>query len=261
MQTTQAFPKAHELPLANAPLVRVLAQVRFEQILTIQNQASLAPFQDAIRETYPLFRAERSRTVVKSPEGSLTIEQPPIWKFCDLAEEWKISLAPDFLAIDTTVYRSRDEFLARFEMVLEAFSRHLKPGVISRVGIRYIDRITDEALSMIPSLVRPQFVGVLNGIPNVKPEATASEALFKLGDNHLFARWGLLPPEATVDPAALEPINKVSWILDIDSSNSKRQPWNQSVLQTSLQELACISYDFFRWAVTDDFLDYYGAKT
>jgi hypothetical protein len=44
-----------EVPLINAPLVRVIAQVRFPPILSIEQQAFVGSFQEAIRAEYPKY--------------------------------------------------------------------------------------------------------------------------------------------------------------------------------------------------------------
>jgi uncharacterized protein (TIGR04255 family) len=261
MKKTNGFPEVAEIHLPNAPLVKVLAQIRFEKILTIQDESSIAPFQDSIREMYPVFRTERTRTLINAAAGiPNVIEHPTVWKFSDIHETWKISLTSDFIAIETSAYSSRDAFLARFENVIVAFSRTLKPGVITRIGIRYIDRLTGDALAIIPEIVRHELVGLLAGSNVSQLETTASEALFSLGNDQLFARWALLPPRSTIDPNVLEPIDRQSWILDIDSSHSVRQAWDQDILKNKLKELSCTSYNFFRWAVTPAFLKFYGGK-
>lgn len=235
--------------------------MRFESILSIENQASLAPFQDAIREHYPVLRASKGRTtIVNQANGSISFNSHAVWKFSDLNDKWRVSLAPTFIALETTDYRSRSEFIEKFAFILSALSTHFRPGVITRTGIRYIDRLKGDALGSIKNLVRTELLGVLSSDVETSLSAATSEALFLLDENRLFARWGSLPPNATTDPQMIKPDSNPSWVLDIDVSKSGGRPWQLSSLQSELNQLAEIGYNFFRWAVTDKFLTYFGGK-
>ena len=83
-----------------------------------------------------------------------------------------------------------------------------------------------------------------------------SESMFALDGARLLARWGRLPPDATVDPAAIEP----SWILDLDMFSAEPVPFSTERVLEDAQRFAERIYTFFRWAVTDDFLRRYGGK-
>ena len=50
-----------EVPLKDAPLVRVIAQIRFPEILSIEQRDFVAPFQEAIRGTYSVLRQEQAQ--------------------------------------------------------------------------------------------------------------------------------------------------------------------------------------------------------
>ncbi|MGA7328789.1 MAG: TIGR04255 family protein, partial [Rhodomicrobium sp.] len=56
-------PPSAEVPLPDAPLVRVLAQVSFPQIFNIAKADTVAPFQERIRGEYPLTQPEVLHTV------------------------------------------------------------------------------------------------------------------------------------------------------------------------------------------------------
>jgi hypothetical protein len=49
-------PLPTEVPLKDAPLVRVIAQLRFPDSLSVGQRDSIAPFQEAIRAKYPVLR-------------------------------------------------------------------------------------------------------------------------------------------------------------------------------------------------------------
>ena len=53
-----------EIPLRNAPLVRVIAQVRFPLIASIDKRGFIAAFQEGLRDTYPVLRQETIQGLV-----------------------------------------------------------------------------------------------------------------------------------------------------------------------------------------------------
>jgi uncharacterized protein (TIGR04255 family) len=87
-----------------------------------------------------------------------------------------------------------------------------------------------------------------------------SESLFTVPDTkaHLRARWGHIPANGTVDPAAIEPVDTPSWLLDLDMFSIGPWPFDTERLVAEARMYAERIYTFFRWAVTDEFLRRYG---
>lgn len=258
MDKAPIFPKAEEVLLPRAPLIAVLGQVRFEPILSIQNPINFAPFQDAVRSQYPILRKEMRFSARLTAEGAVK-NKTAIWRLFDPTEKWRISLSSDFIAIQTMEYKSRDEFLNKFKFALEALNTHFQPGLVTRTGIRYIDKLSGDDLGKIRELVKPELLGVLSSEIQESIKASINEAHFEIGSHRLFSRWGLIPPNGTIDPAVIKPQNTVSWILDIDTTNPVRKTWNLNQLSEEFSELADINYSFFRWAVKKEFLENFGA--
>lgn len=253
-------PPPPELPLENAPLVRVITQVRFPPILAIEQRDFVAPFQEALRATYPVLRQEQAQGVLVSPAGVAPVKPQTAWRFADVDGHWRVSLTPEFLALETTQYRSRTDFLGRLRTVVAALDEHVEPKLIDRLGIRYIDRITGAAVDDIAKLVLSEVRGIM-GTPVASHAAhVLAETMFELDDARIVARWGLLPPGATVDPAAIEPAPHKSWILDIDMFSASPIPFSVDRVVDDAKRYAERIYTFFRWAVTDDFLRRYGGK-
>lgn len=251
-----------EVPLKEAPLIHVLAQVRFSSILSIQKSDFVAPFQEEIRGKYPILQAEQTRGLILGPQGMEPTEPRVTWRFADVSGSWRVSLAPDFVALETTLYSSRSDFLERLKDVLIALDVHVKPQIVERFGMRYIDRLVDPYTKEILKLVRPEVAGVIATEFREHVHQTISESLFNLpgGQDQILARWGILPENTTIDPAAVEPINEPSWILDLDMSLSNQREFDVEALMGEAQRFAERIYTFFRWAVTDDFLRRFGGE-
>ena len=257
---TSAIPA--EVPLPDAPLVRVIAQVRFPAILSIERHDFIAPIQEAIRSQYPILRAEQTPGLTVGPPGALPRAPQVIWRFADIEGNWRVSLAPDFVAIETTAYRSRKDFFTRFEKLVQALAEQVSPRIVDRLGVRYIDRVTGEAVQNISQLVRHEILGIIATAAAEQAHYTLSESVFTLPElsAQLLARWGLLPTGGTVDPAAIEPFAEPSWILDLDLFRSAPSVFDPEEIVTRARAYAERIYAFFRWVVTDDFLRRYGGQ-
>lgn len=249
-----------EVPLKDAPLVRVIAQFRFPEILSVEQRDFVAPFQEAIRRTYSVLRQEQTQGILLSPSGAAPAKSQIAWRFSDTEGFWRVSLTPEFLALETTKYVSRSDFFGRLKSLAEALDEHIEPGQLDRLGVRYIDRITGDAVDDIAKLVRPEVRGITGTIAATHAVHALSESMFELPEARVLARWGCLPPGATVDPAAIEPENEKSWILDLDMFSSAPMPFIVEDVVAEAQRYAERIYTVFRWAVTDDFLVRYGGK-
>ena len=264
--TPLAGPPPPEVPLTDPPLVRVIAQVRFPVIASLEKREFIGSFQEAIRGVYPVLRPEESRGVVLGPQGVIDARSNTSWRFTEASGPWRVTLAPDFLALDTTRYSSRDDFMRRLEVVLQALKDHVDPKVVDRLGVRYIDRVSGEQdLTDLPKLVRPEVAGIL-GSPLAKHARHAiSENVFVLPEDEgqVTVRWGLLPAQSTVDPGGLDPIDEPSWILDTDAFQSFPAGTRELSVNSVVEQARGFAeriYSIFRWAVTDELLRRYGGE-
>lgn len=251
-----------EVPLRDAPLVRVIAQVRFPVIVAIEKRDFVGAFQEEIRDVYPVFRPEQTQGFVRGPQGLTPLPAQVVWRFGDEQEAWRISLGFDFVALETNAYTSRGDFVQRLGAVIEALQRHIEPKTIDRLGVRYIDRITGDALESIERFVRPEVLGIAATPAASHARHTLGESLFAVPDSdaELQARWGSVPARGAVDPAAIEPIDLPSWILDLDMFRKASRAFDREAIIADVRLFAERIYTFFRWAVTEDFLRHYGGE-
>lgn len=130
------------------------------------------------------------------------------------------------------------------------------------MGVRYIDRVSGEHLARLPELVRPEVLGIRGATIDggVEVVHTLADALFKLDDASEFrSRWGLLPTGATYDPG-IEPAGEQSWVLDLDHYSAQPVDFDLAAISGKVATFCDRIYRFFRWSVTDEFLDEFGAE-
>jgi len=256
-------PSPPEVPLPNAPLVSVIAQVRFPTLLTVRNPDRVAPFQEAIREQYPHLDQQNTIMVVSGGAPSAVSEPVAVvhWRFADDAAnfKWRVSLSQDFIAVETRAYESRQDFMERLESILQTLGETLAPTHMMRFGMRYIDQIRGEPLARIDTLLRKEVLGV---VPCAGPDArqVITEFAAPAEPGELLARWGRLPVNMTVDPNLLPPVQEDSWLIDLDVSRTGQVAFEAKGIVETARSAAERVYAVFRWMVTEEFLKAYGGK-
>lgn len=246
-----------EVPLPLAPLELVIVQVRFPLILAVEDAGQVTSFQEAIRESYPVLRREEIEDA--GPTGTGPIRSMTAWRFSSTDETWRVSLTPQFVTLETRRYTSRKDLLLRFEVVVRALASHFRPATVDRLGIRYLDRIAGSTTEELLPLIQPELRGLLGSQLVPQMVASFSESMFEIGSARLAARWGVLPPGSTIE-ALGEPLEERSFILDLDMFSSYPAPFGLDEVVVQAESYAERIYAFFRWMVTDAFLERYGGS-
>jgi uncharacterized protein (TIGR04255 family) len=256
-------PPPPEVPLTDTPLVRVIAQLRFPPILSIDNKDFVASFQEAIREEYPILQPIQSQSLILSADNSQTSAiLQTTWCFLDTSHNWRISLANNAVTIETIKYTSRKEFLARLKTLLTSVHSKFHLSQVDRFGMRYIDRVSGKNLKEISQLIRPEMAGIVSTDLQEYMQQVLHESLFllPLQEAQIAARWGKIPGNFTFDPYSIEAITEPSWILDLDMSSTKEQEFSIDFLMQKAHDFTERLYTFFRWVVNDEFLRRYGGE-
>jgi uncharacterized protein (TIGR04255 family) len=192
------------------------------------------------------------------------IEEMRIWRFADKAVDfsWRVSLGTGFVALETTAYRSRTDFLTRLALVLKATEKHFKPAHAQRLGVRHVNRLGGEALEKIATLIKPNALGILADTDELGGAALhlLSEAQLLTVEGLLLSRWGSLPANSTYDPEVLPPLQEPSWIMDFDMFNEADVPFDSEALLHSATAFAERVYGVFRKMVTVEFLRFFGGE-
>ena len=251
-----------EIALPEAPLVKVLAQLRYPRPLDFNEITSIESASRSLASRYPVGREVKATAVVITPSG---LSQEPTseknWIFEDVNANWKVTIASQFVALETSRYSSRDDFVARFAEIVHIISESLRPPVYDRLGIRYINRLEGaDTVQDLPRLVRPvALAGLTVPHEDVQIQHSICDTVFIDGNAHLQVRWGWLPAGATIDPTVSAPADPY-WLLDIDSFTGRGGPFELPALDSAISDLAERAHRFFRWVVTEDFLRRFGGK-
>lgn len=258
-------PAVEEVPLPRAPLSFVVAQARFERVASVASEDFIGGFQEAIRGAYPVMQRAQQAGMLIGPDGQVvTADGGVLWRFDERPEGWQVVLAPDFVALSTKQYTRRQDFIDRFATIVGAAQHQLRLRFCDRLGIRYVDRVTDASLlGRLAELLKPQVVGAAGvelGETGVEAVHNFVDATYRLpASMGLHARWGVLPPAVTFDPA-IEAAELASWVLDLDAYSTAQIAFEPRALTEVATQLTERIYRFFRWAVQDEFLVAHGGR-
>jgi uncharacterized protein (TIGR04255 family) len=182
-----------------APLIAVLCQVKFPEILSLLAPDGVLGFQEGLRDLYPRLENE-TNTAVQVAAGSLSVANAaPVWRMKSEDGHWEVSTAIDFVALQTDRYRDFGVFSERLRTVLRVLERTVHPDKSTRIGLRKINELSYPSVRGArgwKGLLRPELLGLLSADDIDAPLAsTFSETTFGDGDRKLAIRHGVLPDE------------------------------------------------------------------
>src|SRR5271166_868046 len=220
------FPPSERVFYEKAPLIEVVAQLRYPQILRIQGQPP-ADFQERIRDRFPLLekgfapllpglQMPLPAEIVQAlgSQGSLS------YLFLTEDRTATVTLSSDSLALSTRAYNQWEDFLDLLGPPLTALIDEYKPSFFQRVGLRYVDAIQREALGLSnrpwSQLLRPEILGEL-AIPEFEQnlETVGRQIRVKMPDEtgSILLRHGL---------AHVQGRPGLSYMIDLDFFNERR---------------------------------------
>ena len=244
-----------EVRLTRPPLVKVLSQITFPVITSIEKKEFISPFQEALRHGYPTLLQDNGIEISFGPQGG-GFAHKKIWRMLDKSGKWRVSLGENFLSLETTEYPGRSEFLKAFSSILEKLLTAFQPDMLERIGLRYINRIPFENRTHLATLVKPEVLGLVREEPQPHLQSSLTDTHFALPDGFgLHGKWGLLSSGQTYDPTVLPPSGQESWILDLDAYVEEKLDFHVQEIGQRLNRLAEFDYRLFRYAVTDTLLE------
>ena len=247
------------IPLSIPPLTGVVAQVRFPEVLSISKKDFVADFQEKIRRDYPINQQDDNIVLQLTPEGAKQSTSPN-WRFFDVNQEWRLSLTTNFITLETRNYSSRPDFTERLGKIAQALSETVNPAFMTRIGVRYINRISGAQLENIETLLNSEVIGFADSTHRERVVRTMHETVSETDEGIVVAKWGYMPKSQTHEPDMMPAINADSWFLDVDVYEDYQKPlvFDANQIQQKAIALATRSYGVFRWAVKDDFLKVFG---
>lgn len=235
---------------SNPPLKAMLGQVRFPPVLKIADLATLASFQDRIRDGWPTFTQEQQFSFVLGPAAGNASGSEQVFRFTSEDGAWSIALSTDALSLEATsggAYSSYDAFAERFRGVWEALLDVFGPTAVLRQGLRYVDHIeADRSATEWLQLINKDLLQPYAGPLASELEQAVSEARLRISDDILVFKHGIVR-------AGLE--NKNGYLLDFDYFSEERADVGVEALMERFDRYHEAVYALFRWCLTDEALE------
>jgi uncharacterized protein (TIGR04255 family) len=250
--------------LEAAPLVKVIVQLRFPSLAVLRDESVTDRFASDFSKDYPVIQEQRGANFLLTPTG--LAQQPSnqrIWSLRSGDELWKLTFGEDMLALDSSVYPKRREFVTRFAQAVEKLVELADPPYFERLGLRYSNRIDDLEFIFGPlkKMIRMEVQGPLATEPpgNIAVKHSLFDSIFIDGDYSIQTRCGVMPPRGVLD-LEIPVVEANTWVLDIDSYVEKRMHFAPSEVASKVYDLADRAYRMFRWVVNDEFIKHFGGS-
>lgn len=249
------FSKEPRCEYQNNQLADVICQLRFPDILTI-NANEPAEFQDAIRGEFPQYKSTLEATAprVTGTPGNLQLTQqkPTVnYQFTSADGVWRVNLTSKFISLTCNKYTNWENFAKRLDIPLAAFIKVYSPAYFQRIGLRYLNFISRNNLSLndiqFADMIQPQYLGLLSDEEISESIATSSGVDAEINIQggckvKIHAGPGLVTRNGISD-------KEVKFIFDQDLYMNGNIPVNYSA--GALETLHGQAFPIFRGAITN----------
>ena len=150
-------------PLKNPPVYYTVVQVRFSAILALPD--FLPAIQEGFRKAgYPDF-APRSVTVLQFGPGGPVVTTPKTitheqYSFTNVAKTHSFVLDAYSLSLQSTNYDQVETFYDVFLNGLRLIHATVQLGLVERIGLRYLDRVTPRRGDALELYLIPEVLGL-----------------------------------------------------------------------------------------------------
>ncbi len=249
---------SEEIHLERAPLDLVLLQVRVPSLTHLADEASVQRAISALKAElagrYPLAEQQDGIQIMVEAGGPTSRQGPTVWILRDPKSSWRVSISPNSVALFTNTYTDRADFRLRAQDVLDSARNAFGTPTFARLGVRYVNRLRDEAaLDKLTDLVRNEVMGgtTIDLPADVEIKMALSDWVFERENGPtLHVRSGFVPPQASPDPT-VPGLDTRTWVLDCDAYSEDVSSSGDTALEL-FDDLARIDHEFFRWAILED---------
>lgn len=256
----ELFPPSPRVIYDKAPLVQVVCQLRFPQLLAIEGSPPI-DFQERIRPSFPFLERGQNILPADMPReiAQMLQMQPALaeYRFYTKKRDYMVTLTSQFLALSTGAYSRWEDFREVLNTPLEALVSIYKPSFFSRIGLRYQDAICRSAIGQSDTrwseLLRKEILGEL-ALPIFEAglDDTAQRVLkirIPDGSGTLLWRHGLIKVQTR---------EELCYLIDIDLSTEENKDIENAI--PILNEFNNLAGRAFRWSITSKLRDALGPK-
>jgi len=233
--------------LALAPVKLVVAQVRFERHTEIAEPAFVRKFTDEAGGDPVRVQPASTQNIVVGPMGEIDKDEEKGWSL--LSEDgWKVTVFEGSLTVETTQYVNWTNFRSRFHQSLVAMEATVGPATEQRLGLRYVDELSEEVTEPNEWLgrVRDELLGpVLHG--DFGPSMRTAEQRFSMsyeGGVGCLVRHGF----------SLDQSNH-NYVLDTDVYRATQSVYDKDSVRDAFDDFHSKASSVFKGSLTQAYFD------
>lgn len=233
----------------NAPVMYTVAQIRFNQILTME---SFVPaIQERLRNIgFPDFRKEVVNVLDipfgQAENGTPSVQTVNRYAFGNLDRTSGFLLESNALSFQSTEYGNFEEFSESMSSVLKIVNENISISFIERVGIRYLDAVMPQDGENLSDYLVPEVLG-LTFKASHKLSHSYTETFSNHSEGGVISRVIIqdskitLPSELSQTSYQLSPrftsYNGLHAVIDTDGYFEKRISFNPEQISKKLDDL------------------------
>lgn len=233
----------------NAPVMYTVAQVRFNEILTMESY--VPAIQEKLRNIgFPDFRKEVIN-VFGIPIGQADSNRPSVqtvnrFAFGNIERTAGFTLESNALSFQVTEYDTFEQFSECMSKVLQIVNESISIGFIERVGIRYLDAVIPAEGEQLSDYLVPEVLGLTFKVSHTLSH-TYTETVSTHSEGGVISRV-IIQPSKVMLPTELAqtayPLNPrfanhegLHAVIDTDGYFDKRTSFNPQHITKKLDEL------------------------
>jgi uncharacterized protein (TIGR04255 family) len=167
------LPEPDRSRLARSPLELVVCQIRHERRLVVGEGATALAVHEALGGAsgpYPSIdevSGAEVNLVMGIGMGAPNVRETKTsgWRLTSADGAWVITLMPDNFSLETSAYTTwAGDFAPRLAALIDAVAERIQPTFEQRIGLRYVDRITELGLTELAAwqpFLRPELLGLV----------------------------------------------------------------------------------------------------
>ena len=250
--------KKQSVKLPRAPLIFVLAQVRFNPVLKMESY--VPDIQEYLRHhEFPRYRVETIQNIMIGTETKTEVAKR--WIFDDTDNHRQVILTTDAVTFQTTAYDTFDGFVSNFSTVTQPLIDYARVELIQQIGLRYVDLLTKIDNIESRDQVKPGLSGILSSEIGVEKtafsfvlQAQAPPGLLTVRSVQLLDMPAFLPPD--IGQTTLRFPDRVlnaqnARVLDFDHISQRNHPFSCDALPEVLTDLHEYTDKAFRAVATE----------
>ena len=232
------FPPVEAVQLKGAPLVHVIAQVKFNSQTALSTQAGALRVQESLADEYPRLLAAPPRPTITLGPGNVSTQLVEQWQLTDLEGQRSLVIGQDQISIETSVYTVWPELRKRIVAGLDALADVTKPRVQERIGLRYINQIPRSDAGGFADRIASEFLGI-NDLPGWRDHlmAALSQTVATHDSTQLTLRYG--------SGAGVQGLDQDAFLIDIDMADESPKGFDQARVVETFDALNDVSLRCF----------------